>query len=210
MPFTMPESYRAYCTDATVRTAVEYVLSSQNPKKPLGLPADIDWKDLPAFHRAVLSAHLVRCEYSVLLIDLWDALWQPSLNTCEFRTKLEPWSVAVTERWWNGKLDTNTLWDESWFVRGFDIANTNFQIVPGVLAGVEEVRLSFCLWDQDGRDHTTGHTFGDDWPEQEIEDSSAWTSEQLAPIQDNGIIDLDPLHRAVGDALAAVTTRLQN
>ena len=172
MPFTMPESYRAYCTDAAVRTAVDHILSSQNPKKPLGLPVDIKWKELPTFHRAVLSAHQVRCEYSVFLIDLWNSLWQPSLDTCEFRTELECWSVAVTERWWNGKLDTNTLWEESWFVRGFDIANTNFRIVPGVLVGVEEVRLSFCLWDQDDRDHTTGHTFGDDWPKQEIEDSS--------------------------------------
>ena len=46
MTLKIPESYRAYCTDAAVRTAVEHLLGT----KTLGLPADIEWKDLPAFH----------------------------------------------------------------------------------------------------------------------------------------------------------------
>lgn len=155
----------------------------------------------------MLSAHQVQCEYAVLLIDLWDALWQPSLATCEFGTELEPLSVAATERWWGEKLDTNTVWgEESRFARGFDIANTNFQLVLGVWAEVKEVRLSFCLWGKDDTDCMTGLSIGDDWPKQDIEDGHAWTRKQLAPIQDNGNIDLDPLHRAVTDVLDAVTT----
>ena len=209
MPFTMPESYRAYCTDVAVQTAVDHILLSENPKKPLSLPADIEWKDLPAFHRAVLSAHQVRCEYAVFLIDLWDALWQRALDTCEIGTKLEPWSVATTEQWNVQKLDTNTLWDKSWFGRGFDIAETNFQIVSGVWVD-RDVRLSFSIWDKNDGDQTTGCTFGDDWPQQEMDIGVAWTSKQLAPIPDNGVIDLDPLDRAVSDALKAVTTYLRN
>ena len=69
MSFELPESYRAYCSDAAVRAAVDHILSA-NSKTPLTLPADIEWKDLKAFHRAVLSAHQVRSEFAVSLIDL--------------------------------------------------------------------------------------------------------------------------------------------
>ena len=46
MTFELPESYRAYCGDAAVRTAVSHILSADS-KTPLALPTDIEWKDLP-------------------------------------------------------------------------------------------------------------------------------------------------------------------
>ena len=93
MPFNLPESYHAYCSDAAVRTAVDHILSSEGSKKQLALPPDIEWKDLRAFHTAVLSAHQVRCEFAILLIDLWDAVWQPALDGCDFRTDIKPKSA---------------------------------------------------------------------------------------------------------------------
>ena len=89
MPFEIPESYRAYCTDVAVRTAVDHILSSSDRRSGLALPADIDWKDLPAFHRALLLAHQVRCEYPVLLIRLWNAVWQPALDERDVGRNLE-------------------------------------------------------------------------------------------------------------------------
>ena len=76
MPFAMPESYRAYCTDAAVRTAVNHILSSQNPKKPLGLPADIEWKDVPAFHRAVRNLSTTLRHRRFLFTDSLLPLWK--------------------------------------------------------------------------------------------------------------------------------------
>ena len=210
MRFAMPESYRAYCTDAAVRTAVNHILSSQNPKKPLGLPADIEWKDVPAFHKAVLSAHQVRCEFAVYLIDLWDAVWQPALDTCDFATELEPQNIAASQEWHDQKLDTNTVWDTGWFSRVFDIRRTRLQLAPGVAVDTERAWLSLCFWSQDDTDHTTGRNFGDDWPEQEIANNFAWTSKDLAPIRDDGTINLDILHKAAAGALAAVRTNIQN
>lgn len=99
MSFALPDSYRAYCTDAAVRTAVDHLLSSADKKTGLSLPADIDWSDLPAFHRAVLSAHQVRCERAVFLFDLWDAVWEPALAESGLRSDLDPWTVADTEEW---------------------------------------------------------------------------------------------------------------
>lgn len=208
MPYEMPESYRAYCTDPAVRMAVDHILSSQDPKKPLGLPADIEWKNLRAFHRAVLSAHQVQCECAVFLIDLWDAIWQPALNKCDFGTKLESMNVAEAQARRDQKLDTNTVWAEGWFFRVFDISGPSFQLEPGVFVDTERVRLSLCLWGSDETDHTTGHDFGGDWPEQEIEDNFAWTSIDLAPIRDDGTIDLAPLHKAAADAVAAVGSHI--
>ena len=60
MPFKIPESYLAYCTDRAVKLAVEHILEYETP----GVPADLEWNDLPEFHRAVLSAHQVRCEFA--------------------------------------------------------------------------------------------------------------------------------------------------
>ena len=76
MAFKLPASYRAYCADPAVRTAVDHILES----KSLSLPAYIKWSDLPAFHRMVLSAHQVRCEYAMFLIEFWDAVWGRSLR----------------------------------------------------------------------------------------------------------------------------------
>ena len=109
MSFELPESYRAYCSDAAVRAAVDHILSA-NSKTPLTLPADIEWKDLKAFHRAVLSAHQVRSEFAVSLIDLWDDVWQRALDKMEFQSNLVPKTVAAAEEWWPQKLDTNTVW----------------------------------------------------------------------------------------------------
>ena len=209
MPFELPESYRAYCLDVAVQTAVDHILSSSDKRSGLVLPADIDWKDLPAFHRAVLSAHQVRCEYAVHLIDLWNAVWQPALE-CRFGKGLQDRTVVDSEEWHEQKLDTNTVWNEGWFGRGFDIDGTNFQVAPGVGDDCERVRLSVYFWEVNDTDHTSERSFGDDWPVQEIEDGCAWTKKGLAPIRDDGTIDLDPLHKAAADALGAISRHLGN
>lgn len=99
MPFELPESYRAYCTDVAVRAAVDHILTSSDRRSGLALPPDIEWKDLPAFHRAVLSSHQVRCEYAVHLIRLWDFVWQSALDNCDLGERLTPWTVSDAEEW---------------------------------------------------------------------------------------------------------------
>ena len=211
MPFELPESYRAYCTDVAVQTAVDHILSSSDTRRGLALPADIDWKDLPGFHRAVLSAHQVQCEYAVHLIRLWNAVWKPALDECGFGGKLEPWTVAAAQQWHDQTLDTNTVWRESWFARGFDIVDTNFQLVPGIYDDTGRVQVSFSFWGRDdNKDHTTDKDFGGDWPKQLHENGTAWTTEGLVAIRDDGTIDVDPLRRAAADALDAVRTHLRD
>ena len=208
MSFKLPESYRAYCGDVAVRTAVDHILSA-NSKAPLALPTDIEWKDLPAFHRAVLSAHQVRCEYAVMLIELWDAVWQPALGS-EFGADLQLQTVADAQVWHNSKLDTNTVWDEEHFGLGFEILGTSFLLLPAVVVDQERLRLVLCLWGKDDTDHTTGLDFGDAWPERDIEGGVAYTRRSLTPIRDDGTIDLDPALKAAEDALTAVGTRVRS
>ena len=203
MKFELPESYRAYCGDVAVRTAVDHILSADS-KTPLALPADIEWKDLPAFHRAVLSAHQVRCEYAVFLIELWDAVWQRALDRWEFQSNLVRSTVADAAEWWPQKLDTNTVWDEGHFFLQFNIGETNPQLGLGAYIEIDRVRLSLSLVGKDKTEYTTELDLGDAWPKQDLEDEIAWTSEDLAPIQDEGTIDLDLVRKAAEDALAAV------
>lgn len=208
MCFELPESYRAYCSDVAVRTAVDHILSADSGA-PLTLPADIEWKELPAFHRAVLSAHQVRCEFAMSLIELWDAVWKPALDEWELGGDLQPLSVADAQHWHGTKLDTNTVWDEGWFGRGFEIGCTSLLLLPAVVVDTEQVQLLLCLWGKDDTDQTTGLDLGNDWPEQCIEEGTARTRKSLAPIQDNGTIDCGPVHNAVKDALTAVGNRVR-
>ena len=212
MSFEIPESYRAYCTDVAVQTAVEHILSSADSRRGIALPANIDWKDLPGLHRALLSAHQVRCEYAVHLICLWNTVWGPVLNESDFGWNLEPWTVDAAQEWNAQALDTHTIWNESWFARGFDIVGTNFQLSPGICDDVGRIHLSFSFWGRDDNtDHTTGKNFGDDWPKQRNENGTALTTEGLAVIhQDDGTLDVDPLRRAAADALVAVRSHLRD
>ena len=210
MPFAMPESYRVYCTDTVVRTAVEHILASTDKKGALNLPCDIDWEDLPAFHRAVLSAHQVRSEFSIFLIDHWNAIWQRALAECGFNSGRDDWTVSQAEEWCAAKLDTHSVWDNGWFSRVFGIGGGNLQLGLAVVHVLPEgVKLGLSLWGADDTDHTTGTNFGDGWREHEIEEGWIHTGEDLAPIQDDGTIDLDPLHKAAADALAAIADHVQ-
>ena len=211
MSFEVPESFQAYCTDAAVRTAVDHILSSAGSRRGFALPSDIDWKDLPGFHRALLSAHQVRCEYAVHLIRLWSAVWEPELNESAFGWTLEPRTVADAQNWHEQTLDAHTVWNESWFARGYDIVGTNFKLAPGIFDDTGRVQLSFSLWGQDDNaDRTTNEDLGIDWPKQLRENGFAWTTEGLAVIQDDGTLDVGPLRRAAADALDAVRTHLRD
>lgn len=210
MAFALPESYRAYCTDPAVRTAVDHILASADRRGTLSLPADIAWKDLPAFHRAVLSAHQVRCEFSVFLIELWDAVWQRALDEGALDRRLDDRTVSQTEEWVDAKLDTHSVWDNGWFGRVFDIRGADLQLGLAVMHALPEgVKLGLCLWDTDHTDHTTGRDFGDAWAEP---DEEGWinTGEDLAPIRDDGTVDLDPLRKAVADALISIGNHVQD
>ena len=199
MTFKLTESYRAYCMDAAVRTAVDHILYSNS----LSLPADIEWKDLPAFHRVVLSAHQVRCDYAMFLIEFWDAVWKPALEKFDLGTTLEAMTVAVSEEWGEQKLDTNTVWNSSWFNRHFKFTNTGSSLYAGAMVEVDHVMLAIDYYDAADVQRTTDLELGDKWPDDDIENGCAYTSKKLAPIQDGGI-DLAPLRKAADDALDAI------
>ena len=200
MPFTIPECYLAYCTDRAVRTAVDYILESKTP----GVPADLEWNDLPKFHRAVLSAHQVRCEFAIFLHELWNEVWQPVVDERKFNPK----TVADAQNWWEGEfsIDTYTIWDQGSFTRVFGIAGTMYELDLGTFADTKSVKLSLCLWDNDGNTYTTDKLgLRNRRPHEDIgDDGYAYSSKKLAPIVDGENIDLDPLHKAAADALAAV------
>ena len=209
MPFAIPESYRAYCTDTAVRTAVDHILASTHKKGALSLPSDIDWEDLPSFHRAVLSAQQVRSEFSVFLIDLWNAVWQRALAECGFDSGRDDWTVSQAEEWSGAKLDTHSVWDNGWFSRVFAIGGGNLQLGLAVVHVLPEgVKLGLCLWGADNTDRTTGRDFGDEWAEP---DDEGWiyTGADLATIRDDGTVDLDPLDKAAVDAVATIRNHAQ-
>ena len=208
MPFKLPESQQAYFSDTAVYTAVQHIFSPEGSKKRLALPPDIEWEELRAFHRAVLAAHQIRCEFAILLADLWDANWQPALNECGYRTDIKPLSVGNSEI--GRKLDTYTLWNESRLYRVFDVGE-KFEMDTGVWVDEKEIKLRFSFWGGDNKNRTTCLDLGDDWLQEEIGnagDVEAYTRRNLARIRDNGTIDLSRLRASAAFALASVRTCL--
>ena len=207
MPIQVPESYRAYCKDRAVREAVDHLNANS-----LHVPADLEWDDLPNFHRAVLAAHQVRCEYAIFAHELWNAVWKPALDACAIGKKLMPRTIAETEEQCNQKLDTNTLWSTEWFGQTLDVADTNLVLCPGVgisAIALDKVLLHISLRDaEDNVDRITGLDLGADWRSEDVEDGWAKSRKELAPIADDGSIDLDALRKAAADALAAIGSRL--
>ena len=204
--YQIPESYRAYCTDPAVRTAVDHILGESDK---LGIPSDIEWDELPKFHRAVLSAHQVRCEYAICLIDLWKCIWQPALDDCGF--EITSRTIAETQEW-EQKLDTYTVWNERFFVRVFYIDDDGYSTLAlGI--GTESdgrIRLWLSFWNSPGNESRLaelGLDLGNDWGE---EDESGYVQTRigLAPIGDDGTVDLAPLRTAAADALAVVGDNL--
>lgn len=208
MTFKLPESYRAYCEDAAVRTEVDNLVL-----RARSLPADIEWRDLLAFHREALSkhrealskhkAHKVQCEYAIFQIEFWDAVWMPALEKFDLETTLKALTIAESVDACAQRIDAKTIWDKSWFNRGFKFTTTGFSFYPCVMTEVDHVMLSIGYYDAADVQRTTELELGDKWPKDAIEDGFAFTSEELAPIQDGGI-DLAPLRMAAGDALAAI------
>ena len=203
MPVQIPESYRAYCTDRAVKTAVDHILES---KKTLGVPADLEWADLPKFHKAVLSAHQVQCEFAIFLYELWDEIWQPAVERSEMERS--PYTVADTQEYGGYALDTYSIWKNSWFTRVFDIPIADPVYVLDIGAYVDDenrVELSLQLWDLENKKDITNELGLGDWqPREDIDDDYVYSSRELAPIVNGGSIDLAPLHMAAAAALAAV------
>ena len=193
MPVQVPESYRTYCADRTVQTAVDHILNS----KKLDVPADLEWNDLLVFHRAVLSAHQVRCEYAIFLHELWNAVWQPVVD----RRRIFSSKTVADSQEWVGYNDTYSIWTNGWFGRVYNIASTSYEFSIGTFADIERVQLSLYLWD--GENAPTSELGLDEcWPNID-DDYIAWSSKELAPIVDGGI-EVDRLANAVDHALTAI------
>lgn len=209
MPIQVPESYLAYCKDRAVQEAVNHILNDNS----LHVPADFEWDELPNFHRAVLAAYQVECEFAIFAHDLWNAVWKPALDACDIRKKIAPRTIADTAEWCDRKLDTRTIWWSGWFGQALDVADTTLVLCPGVEMNEDsyaKARLSLSLRDaEDEDDQITGLDLGADWSSEDLEDGWARTGRDLAPIADDGSIDLDALRKAAADALTAIRSRLR-
>ena len=108
-------------------------------------------------------------------------------------------------------LDTYSVWSKyAAFVRVFDIDDDGyFTLTLGI--GTESdgrIRLSPSFWNSpDNESRLAELGLGNDWGE---EDESGYVQTRigLAPIGDDGTVDLAPLRKAAADALAVVGDNL--
>jgi len=194
MPFTFTKSYRTYLKDPAARSAVDYILGSKKPE----VPADLEWDRLRDFHAAVLAAHQVRCEYAIGLCGLWERVWQPGLDNCDFTDSLAPLSFNESQVLDCYPSDTYSLW-EGVLERVYD--KDGYRLSLGVSSDLRHAWLTLWLLNREGENLTTSLVQGGDW--RLGEHGYLYTREKLAPITDDGI-ELVPLNRVAGWALQEI------
>ena len=158
--FTLPPSFRSYCKDRAVRSAVDHILDCG---KKLKVPADLEWDRLPDFHAAVVAAHQVRCDYATALHGLWNEVWQPALDDCGFADSPEPLSLNEAQEYSDYPGDAYSLWDYELLERVCDKDGRKLGL--GVTADLKQARLTIWLLDLDeeGMDLATWLAQGGDW-----------------------------------------------
>ena len=194
MVIAVPDSYRSYIGDDAVRRAVDHLLAESGKSKRAVLPPDFEWKDLPSFHRAVLSAHQIRCEYAIFLIGVWDAVWGWTLQGADPEVPVELAGAADSHL--HSPIDASTVWDTGWFYRSFLVGDGRSWLAVG---SSDQDGTAVGLWTSDGP-HASA--LGPKWEVGSTEDDGHY-SEQVA-WSEAGQVDVKPLREAAADALRAI------
>lgn len=120
----VPKSVLAYYQDTKVRGGVDVVLRRKRPQ----VPADLDWKDISSYYRALAAAQSVQFDYAVLLSEIWDAVWTVLPNA-------NPLPLA--------ECDPQRVWENSRIDRLFKIGSHTCEMMvyldtaTGVQIGIE-------------------------------------------------------------------------
>ena len=201
---TLPESYRAYCKDTAIRSAVDHILKRE---KKLEVPPDLEWCRLPDFNAAVLAAHQVRCDFATALHGLWKKVWQHALDHCGFADSLEPRSLHEQQELSSYPCDTYSLWGPGILERVHDAGDRKIGL--SVCVDTEQAWLAIWLLDGQGNDLTANPALGDDWVSDLDGEGYLWSRDELARFSSDGrCIPLDPLNRAAWQALKQIGGRL--
>ena len=194
--FPLPPSYRAYCKDRAVRSAVDHILDARK----LEVPADLEWDLLPDFHAAVLAAHQVRCEFAMALHGLWNKVWQPALDDS---VALKPRSLHEQQEPAANPYDTYSLWGPGFLERVYDAGDR--WIGLGVYVDTEQAWLAIRLRDGRGNNLTGNPALGDDWFSELEDEEYRYSRDELARLSNDGCcIPLEPLNRAARRALQEI------
>ena len=209
MEISRPKSYQTYCDDQAIRTAVDHLLaaSSNGSNDALNLPEDIKWDDMLAFHRALLSAHQIRSEYAIYLIDLWNTVWEPTLVVSNIG--LKPMTVKECEKLTTCALDTYSTWKNQEFYRSYYVADSSFTLALGTADYHEGPNLWFSCWDEDNT--SIEFESNEHWSHQE-QDNEGWfrTRDNFVIVQENGGLDTARLKEAAIEILKAVSSQLDS
>ena len=205
MKISVPESFRSYCGDEAVSRAVDRLIEesgkSGRRKEAFELPPDLAWKDMRSFHRAVLSACQVQCEYGIFVIDLWDAVWKPTLEEFEERMPLERLSISESQRRSEWRVDPSAVWYHG-FNRCFMLP-ADATLVTGTYAGTGTVKLWIEYRSADGST-ADSLALGDGWASAE---GNFGRSSEGVHWSDEGRVDLNCLREVARDALRAVVAK---
>ena len=197
--FPLPPSYRSYCKDRAVRSAVDHILDARK----LEVPADLKWDQLPDFHAAVLAAHQVRSDFATALHGLWNKVWQPALDDCGFAGSLKSRLLHEHQEHSAYPCDTYSLWGPGFLERVYDAGD--HWIGLGVYVDTEQAWLAIRLRDRRGNDLTANPALGDDWVSELDEEGYLNSCDELARFSNDGCcIPLDPLNRAARRALQEI------
>lgn len=139
----IPESYRDYATDRTIQSVVDHLLE----QKDKDLPTEIDWSEVRAYHQAWLSAQKVKTDYILLLMDLWDAIWKPTLEKHGIKKVFDIDEMKEDD----AHPARSIVWDDGVFYCHFHytIKKKSFRIYTSIAISDEIVEIHLYILDED-------------------------------------------------------------
>lgn len=178
---SIPQSVQDYFTRKGIRTAVDLLLEQDDEY----LPENLDWDELRSFHKSVLAAYTIRTDYAILLLDAWDAIWEPALSACGLRDIRDV--LPIDDNSEDAKPSPLGLWDDGLFRAHRHPGNRNAFIWTSVSYDGPKTgfRLGVSCWNK--RDKTLleeDTELGELWTLRDEDDFDGWfsTREEAFPL----------------------------
>lgn len=210
MMLQVPASYRDYLHDRTIRSVVDHLLKTQPGK----LPSDIEWDEVRAFHQACLSAQKVKTDRALFLLDLWEAIWKPTLEKFGMSER-NAWSIEDMKKE-DSEPGIERLWSERegfyrWYVAELSGHYFNIYTQVSIKSKAAGIQLYFSADSENGRTYGTELTLAEEWASRTDEYYNRYTREGLFEVgAQTPAMDVTRLAELAEDVFGKTLLEIQN
>lgn len=200
MNIQVPASVRDYLHNRVIQSVVNHMLDQPEDE----LPPELEWHELRDYHNAWLAARKVKVDYSLVLMDVWEAVWLPVLEKYRV-SELDAWALATMQ----GNQEEPSLarcWRDESFYRYYTInpePGLTCHLFPQIyLQAQGEITLTFAATDQHDQILSTSLPLSRGWKIAADEYGNRETQAGICQInQHTDHVDMSPLRRLADEVV---------